>query len=71
MGHASHENRLRCRITRLRRRSTRLQPGAERNALLKQADDDEIALALIQWMKSPCNRRSPGQLIAIRRYRLV
>lgn len=71
MDSISPENRLRRRIVRLQRKSTRMPPCALRNELVSQLERDEIALALLRWLKSPCNRRPPGDLIPIRLHRLT
>lgn len=71
MDPVSHEDRLRRRIARLQRKSARLPSCARRNDLIDQIENDEIALALIKWMKSPCSRRSPGDSIPVRRHKLT
>jgi hypothetical protein len=66
----SHADRLRDQIRRLRDRASRLGPGHERDELLHRADQDEIALRLIEWVISANQFPPPEDLIPIRKHRL-
>lgn len=71
MDSISPENLLRRRIARFRRRTALLPPCSRRVELISQIEEDEITLALLRWLKSPCNRRPPGDLIRIRLHKLM
>ena len=67
---ASHADRLSDQIRRLREKASGLPAGDERDALLRKAEQDEIALRLIEWITSPGQLAPPEDLIPIRRHRL-
>jgi len=48
----SQANALRDRIKAARGEAARLPAGPEKDALLGQAEQDEVALRVIQWMTS-------------------
>ena len=70
MNKALHTDRLRDQIKGLRDRANALPPGEERDILLRQAKQDEIALRLIEWINSPGQLAPPDGLVPIRRHRL-
>ena len=47
-----------------------LPAGDERDELLRRAEQDEIALRLIEWVTSSDKLPPPEDLIPIRRHRL-
>jgi hypothetical protein len=65
-----HAHRLRDQISALREKAQRLPAGAERNELLKRAEQDEIALRVIQWIASPGELPPPSDLVPVTRHRL-
>jgi hypothetical protein len=67
---SSHAHRLREKITALREKAQQLPAGAERNELLKRAEQEEIALRVIQWIASPGELAPPSDLIPVTRHRL-
>jgi hypothetical protein len=67
---ASHVDRLSDQIKGLREKAKGLPAGDERDALLRKAEQDEIALCLIEWIISPGQLPPPEDLIPIRRHRL-
>jgi hypothetical protein len=67
---ASHVDHLSDQIKGLREKAEGLPAGDERNALLRKAEQDEIALRLIEWITSPGQLSPPEDLIPIRRHRL-
>jgi hypothetical protein len=67
---ASHVDRLRDQIKGLREKAKGLPAGDERDALLRKAEQDEIALRLIEWIASSGQLAPPEDLIPIRRHRL-
>ena len=67
---ASHVDRLSDQIKGLREKAEGLPPGGERDALLRMAEQDEIALRLIEWITSSGQLPPPEDLIPIRRHRL-
>ena len=67
---ASHIDRLSDQIKGLREKAKGLPAGDERDALLRKAEQDEIALRLIEWITSPGQVPPPEDLIPIRRHRL-
>jgi hypothetical protein len=67
---ASHIDRLRDKIKGLREKARGLPAGDERNELLRKAEQDEIALRLIEWVTSPDKLPPPEDLVPIRRHRL-
>src|SRR5947208_597279 len=60
---ASHVDRLSDQIRRLREKAGGLPAGAERDALLRKAEQDEIALRLIEWITSPGQLAPPEDLV--------
>jgi len=63
-------DRLSDQIRRLREKAGELPAGDERDALLRKAEQDEIALRLIEWITSSGQLAPPENLIPIRRHRL-
>ena len=67
---ASHVDRLSDQIKELREKARGLPTGDERDELLRKAEQDEIALRLIEWITSSGQLPPPEDLIPIRRHRL-
>jgi hypothetical protein len=67
---APHVDRLSDQIKGLREKARRLPAGDERDELLRRAEQDEIALRLIEWMTSSGQLPPPEDLVPIRRHRL-
>ena len=67
---ASHVDRLSDQIKELREKARGLPAGDERDELLRMAEQDEIALRLIEWITSAGQLLTPEDLIPIRRHRL-
>jgi hypothetical protein len=67
---ADHVNRLIDQIKGLRAKARRLPAGDERDELLRKAEQDEIALRLLEWVSSSGQLPPPEDLIPIRRHRL-
>ena len=67
---ASHVDRLSDQIKELREKARGLPAGDERDELLRKAEQDEIALRLIDWITSSGQLPPPEDLIPIRRHRL-
>jgi hypothetical protein len=67
---ASHVDRLSDQIKGLREKAKGLRAGDERDELLRKAEQDEIALRLIEWITSSEQLPPPEDLIPIRRHRL-
>jgi hypothetical protein len=67
---ASHVDRLSDQIRELREKARGLPAGDERDELLRNAEQDEIALRLIEWITSPGRLPPPEDMIPIRRHRL-
>jgi len=67
---ASHVDRLSDQIRELREKARGLPAGDERAELLRKAEQDEIALRLIEWITSSGQLPPPEDLIPIRRHRL-
>lgn len=67
---ASHVDRLRDQIKGLREKAKGLPAGDERDELLRKAEQDEIALRLIEWVTSSDKLPPPEDMIPIRRHRL-
>jgi hypothetical protein len=67
---ASHVDRLSDQIKSLREKARGLPAGDERDELLRKAEQDEIALRLIEWVTSSDKSPPPEDLIPIRRHRL-
>jgi len=67
---AFHVDRLSDQIRGLRERARGLPAGEERDELLRKAEQDEIALRLIEWITSSGQLTPPEDLIPIRRHRL-
>ena len=70
LNNRSHVDRLRDQIKELRGRAGGLPPGDERDELLRKAQQDEIALCLIEWVTSSDQQPPPENLIPIRRHLL-
>mgnify|MGYP006951215109 CR=1 FL=1 len=64
----SYVDRLREQIKALRGKAGGLPPGDERDELLRKAEQDEIALRLIEWVTSSDQQPPPENLIPIRRH---
>jgi hypothetical protein len=67
---AHHADRLSDQISALREKAWQLPAGPERDGLLYRAEQDEIALRLIQWIASPGELPPPSDLIPMTRHRL-
>lgn len=67
---ALHIDHLRDQVKGLREKANDLPAGEERDMLLRQAKQDEIALRLIEWINSPGRLPPPENLVPIRRHRL-
>lgn len=67
---ALHIDRLRDQIKGLRDKANELPAGEERDILLRQAEQDEIALRLLEWINSPGQLPPPENLVPMRRHRL-
>jgi hypothetical protein len=65
-----HADRLSDQISALREKARRLAAGPERDELLRRAEQDEIALRVIQWIASPCELPPPSDLVPMTRHRL-
>jgi hypothetical protein len=65
-----HADRLSDQIRALREKARRLPVGAERDELLHRAEQDEIALRLIQWIASSGELPPPSDLVPMTRHRL-
>ena len=63
-------NRLSDRIKAAREEAARLPAGPEKDALLGQAEQDEVALRLIQWVTSSGQLPPPSDLIPVKRHPL-
>ena len=63
-------DRLSDQIRRLREKAGELPAGDERDTLLRKAEQDEIALRLIEWIASSGQLAPPEDLVPIRRHRL-
>jgi hypothetical protein len=69
MKNTSHVDRLSEQIKELRARAERLPDGDERDELLRQVQQDEIARRLIEWVNSS-DREAPDDVIPIWRHKL-
>jgi len=67
---ASHADRLSDQIKEFREKARGLPAGDERDELLRRAEQDEIALRLIEWIASSGQLPPPEDLVPIRRHRL-
>ena len=67
---ASPVDRLSDQIKELREKARGLPAGDERDELLRKAEQDEIALRLIEWITSSGQLPPPEDLIPIRRHLL-
>jgi hypothetical protein len=65
-----HADRLSDQISALREKAWQLPAGLERDELLHRAEQDEIALRLIQWIASSGELPPPSDLIPMTRHRL-
>ena len=65
-----HADRLRDQIRALRERIRQLPAGPERDELLHNAKQDEIALRVIQWVTSPGHLPPPSDVMSVTRHRL-
>jgi len=70
MKNTSHVDRLSDQINEHRARAERLPAGCERDELLHQAKQDEIARRLIEWVNSSDHEPPPGDVIPIQKHRL-
>jgi hypothetical protein len=67
---ASHVDRLSDQIKALREKARRLPAGDERDELLREAEQDETALRLVEWIASSGQLPPPEDLVPIRTHRL-
>lgn len=58
------------RIKAAREETSRLLAGPERDALLRQIEQDEVALRVIQWVTSSGHVPPPSDLLPMRRHPL-
>ena len=63
-------NHLSDRIKAARDEAARLPAGPEKDALLGQAEQDEVALRVIQWMTSSGHLAPPSDLLPVKRHPL-
>ncbi|WFU18682.1 hypothetical protein [Bradyrhizobium sp. CB3481] len=63
-------HRLSERIKSAREEAARLSAGPEKDALLGQAEQDEVALRLIQWVTSSGQLPPPSDLVPVERHPL-
>jgi len=63
-------NALRDRIKAARGEAARLPAGPEKDALLNQAEQDEVAMRVIQWMTSSGHVAPPSDLLPVKRHPL-
>jgi hypothetical protein len=66
----SHADRLRDQIRAFREVAWRTPAGPERDMLLRRAEQDEIALRLLQWATDPAQIDPPSDLVPVTRHRL-
>jgi hypothetical protein len=62
--------RLSDRIKAARDKAARLPAGPDKDDLLSQAKQDEVALRVIQWMTSSGHVAPPSDLLPVKRHRL-
>jgi hypothetical protein len=67
---APQADRLSDQIKAIRERAGRLPAGPERDELLRRAEQDEVALRVIQWVTSSGHLPPPSDFIPIARHRL-
>jgi hypothetical protein len=65
-----HADRLSDQISALREKARQLPAGPERDELLHRAEQDEIALRVIQWIASSGELAPPSDLVPMTRHRL-
>jgi hypothetical protein len=65
-----HADRLSDQIGALREKARQLAAGPERDELLRRAEQDEIALRVIQWIASSGELPPPSDLVPMTRHRL-
>jgi hypothetical protein len=58
------------RIKAARDEAARLPAGPEKDALLGQAEQDEVALRVLQWMTSSGHLAQPSDLLPVKRHPL-
>jgi len=63
-------HRLSDRIKAAREEAALLPAGPEKDALLGQAEQDEVALRLIQWVTSSGQLPPPSDLVPVKRHPL-
>jgi hypothetical protein len=63
-------NHLSDRIKAARDEAAGLPAGPEKDALLGQAEQDEVALRVIQWMTSSEHVAPPADLLPVKRHSL-
>jgi len=63
-------DRLNDQINALRAKADRLPAGSERDEVLHRIEQDEVALAVIQWVTSSGHLLPPSDLIPMKRHRL-
>jgi len=63
-------HRLSDRIKAAREEAARLPAGPEKDALLGLAEQDEVALRLIQWVTSSGQLPPPSDLVPVKRHPL-
>jgi hypothetical protein len=63
-------NRLIDRIKAARDEAARLPGGPEKEALLGRAEQDEVALRVIEWMTSSGQVAPPSDLLPVKRHPL-
>lgn len=70
MSKPSQADRLRDRIEAFREVARLTPAGPERDLLLRRAEQDEIALRVIEWATAPGQREPPADLIPVTRHKL-
>ena len=61
---------LSSRIKAARDEAARIPAGPDKDDLLGQAEQDEVALRVIQWMTSSGHVAPPSDLLPVKRHRL-
>jgi hypothetical protein len=70
MSRTPQATRLSDRIKAAREEATRLPAGPERDGLLRQIEQDEVALRVIEWLTSSGDLPPPSDLLPMRRHPL-
>jgi hypothetical protein len=65
-----HADRLSDQISALREKARQIPAGPKRDELLRRAEQDEIALRVIQWIASSGELPPPSDMVPMTRHRL-